>query len=278
MTRPATSQASSSWLNAWLEETRAPTERVVHTEITEQPRPDDIHDLLAKMLMEGRANLELSRRLLRRLGWASAGARMGPSKTIQKRHGDFGEVLTIGLLRELRSTSVPIVKLRYYPDAEQTLHGTDVVGFVTSEQPDGSIIIERLVFVETKVRVSNDRGVLCNAHKQLSDDAAAGFVDTLEFLHQRLETEHPHLLGPYESYLSDRSDRALGDYQICLIINTDDWRQATMDDLLDEAEIVSPLTVDVVYVNDLRILIDGSWQSVRPELLGDEIPGPRVQP
>jgi hypothetical protein len=216
------------------------------------------------MIMDAKSDLSLTQRLLDRAGWTPAGARFRPSARIQVRHGDFGEVLTLGLLREFWGRAVPVVKLRVQTDPEQGLHGTDVVGFVLLHGEAGHTI-DTLEFVETKVRIGVDANAAAEAHTQLRDDIAEGFADTLDFLHQQLGRTDPSLLSAFEDYLADRREGPLGCYRICLIYDSAAWRETVLDALPEE--LVDPLSVDVVMIEGLRELIAAAWASVRPDLL-----------
>src|SRR5215831_14689722 len=87
---------AAQWLRDWLSTAEVAAEPFRRTDFTEQVRPPNLPELLALMLMDAKCDLELTRRLLARLGWIVAGARLRQSDRIQARHGDFGEVLTLG--------------------------------------------------------------------------------------------------------------------------------------------------------------------------------------
>jgi hypothetical protein len=262
---PPTTHPLSCWLRDWLSAAEIATDPYTRSDLTEQERPADISDRLASMLMDAKSDLELTKRLLERAGWVPAGARFRPSHRIQVRHGDFGEVLTLGILREFWGRAVPVVKLRIQTDPEQGLHGTDIVGFVLL--PDGAgHAIDTLEFVETKLRVGVDNDAAAAAHDQLREDIESGFADTLDFLHQQLGRLDPNLLSAFEEYLGDRRDGPLGCYRICLIYDCEAWREAVLEALPDE--LILPLSVDVVMIEELRELIAEAWTSIRPDLLG----------
>jgi hypothetical protein len=251
-------------LRDWLAAAETATHPYIRSDFTEQDRPSDISDRLAWMLMDAKSDLALAKRMLDRLGWNPAGARLRPSDQIQGRHGDFGEVLTVGLLREFWGRSVPVVKLRFQTDPEQSLHGTDVVGFVFVHGGTPSAI-DTLEFIESKVSVNVDNRPAARAHTQLQEDCGRGFADTLDFLHQQLGRMGSDLLGAFEDYLADRRDGPLGCYRICLVYDRDAWRETVLEALPDE--LVLPLSVDVVMIEGLRELIASSWESVGPSLL-----------
>jgi hypothetical protein len=267
-----TTHPLSVWLRDWLAAAEAATDPYTRNDFTERERPADVAARLAMMLMDAKSDLALAKRMVDRLGWNPTGARLRPSKQVQGQHGDFGEVLTVGLLREFWGRSVPVVKLRFQTDPEQSLHGTDVVGFVFVPGATPSAI-DTLEFVECKVSVGVDNRPGAKAHKQLKDDREGGFADTLDFLHQQLGRMGSELLGTFEDYLADRRDGPLGSYRICLVYDRDAWRETVLEALPDE--LVLPLSVDVVMIGGLRELIAASWASIGPSLLAglEEVPG-----
>ena len=262
----ATADPLSSWLKDWLAVAEVARDPYVRSDLTEQERPADISRRLALMIMDAKSDLGLAKRMLDRLGWTHAGARLLPSRRIQARHGDFGEVLTLGLLREVWGRAVPVVKLRVQTDPEQSLHGTDLVGFVLTPG-DAAGAIDTLEFVETKVRVTADNRSAAEAHAQLRADGEGRFADALDFLHQQLGRTHSALLAAFENYLADRREGPLGCYRICLVYDCDVWREEVLQALPEE--LVLPLSVDVVMIGELRALIDEAWTTVGPDLLAE---------
>jgi hypothetical protein len=219
---------------------------------------------MAALLVRARSDPFRTRRLLDRLGWHVAGARLQPSRTAQKRHGDFGEVLAVAMLNEFQGIDVPVVKLRYQIDPEQTQPGTDIVGFVFSESDNS---IDRLEFVEVKVRTSRGANTVRDAHQQLLEDAAKGFVETLDFLHQRISDDNPDLLDTFENYLADERDGRLDSYRISVVVDVSFWREEWLDRLPDEEDLVRPLTIDICQVENLADLISRSWDTVHPDVI-----------
>jgi hypothetical protein len=238
-------------------------EAITHSEAD---RPDDLAEQLAAMIAAAKCNLDTLRRLLKRVGWLKASARLAPSKRVAGRHGDFGEVLAIGLLESFAGVHVPVVKLRTQTDPEQSLHGADVVGFHLSLGTEGQLVVHDLEFVETKCRTSRDKQQAAKAHQQLADDRDAQFADTIEFLLLKLEElGNLELLEAYESFLASREGDLEGRYRITLIFDEEVWMDDELAELPDPHELCTPLTVEVVLVEGLADLIEATWQAV-PQL------------
>lgn len=251
-------------LGAWL----VPSVRADVTDFdaiaySELPRPADLAAQLAEMIAHAKCNVSSLRRLFERVGYLGASARLAPSKRVAGRHGDFGEVIAIGLLEEFSSVHVPVVKLRVQMDPEQSLHGSDVVGFHLALSTTGKLAVEDLEFVEAKCRTTRDKQQAAKAHQQLVADRDAQFADTLEFLHLRLEElGNEDLLDAFEAYLAARDTDPGGRYRLVLIFDEDEWKDDELAELPDPPDLCTPLTVEIVLVNQLATLIDATWAAV----------------
>jgi hypothetical protein len=116
------------WLEARLRD--ASELRFPVSDLVERCEPDvDIVRHLGHLVLKAKSNPETLRRLTDVLGWPDAAARLRPSRREGIRRGDFGEALTCELLEIFDGYVVPVRKLRYQSDPEQTLHGTDIVAF-----------------------------------------------------------------------------------------------------------------------------------------------------
>lgn len=110
------------------------------------------------------------------------------------------------LLEIFDSYVVPIRKLRFQSDPEQTLHGTDIVAFRIAQ--DGTI--DELHFLECKLSTIRNLARGVEAHNQLVDDRSQGYADTLAFLGERLGETHPALFQAFLAYLADRDRKEAG--------------------------------------------------------------------
>ena len=100
--------------------------------------------------------------------------------------------------RSIDGRLVPVRKLRYQIDPNQTLPGADVVGFVMADESAG---IEDLEFVEVKYRTSPPADVAVGAHDQLADDRESGYATTINFLANRLSESDPELYREFITFL-----------------------------------------------------------------------------
>lgn len=252
----------ASWLKTWLGSVTRSDPKVALRHFHEVTRPDEAAESLAEMIRSSKGDMRRLRRLLERASFLPGSARLRPPKTVQLRHGDFGEVLTIGLIETSTHLRVPVIKLRSQVDADQSLHGTDIVGFALVEDPELRVI--DLDFVEVKVRTSgrsNAKNAAVEAHEQLLEDRRVMFSDVLEFIAQRLEESDPELSRAFDDYLADR-DGPDGTNRIVIVIEEDDYHQDILSNLTDRDNLCDPLAVDFVRLDGLADLIRETWELV----------------
>lgn len=255
-------------LSSWLgHELRDPPPYVFSvTDLLEHTAPD--HAVVAglgEMVVRTKTDPDALQRMASALGWDDAMARLRRSKREGVRRGDFGEALACEVLEALDDLAVPIRKLRYQTDPEQTLHGTDVVGF--SFESDGEIA--DLHFLECKLRTYRDLAVATNAHDQLATDKLAGYADTLEFIGERLYKENIELFEAFERYLAQRGRGDRGSYGIFLVCESDTWDEDMLVRLSEVAELLSPLHTRVVLAAEITTLVEHVYDSIGADVIDD---------
>ncbi len=235
----------------------------------EHGRPAGLSVDLAKLIVHAKCDVTIIQRVFARLGLITQSDRLVPSRRTSVRHGDFGEVLSIGLIRRFIGNEIPVVKLRIQTDPEQTLHGTDIVGFSINTDELGKLRVDYLDFVEVKLRTSkySRPKVATDAHSQLKRDRDAKFSSTLDFLLQRLEQDSPELMEAFEDYLASRGEDEQETYRLILIFEDGIWDDIVLDNLESVQDRLDPLSVDVVKITDLRALIAEAWLATQPELV-----------
>ncbi|WP_299931790.1 Hachiman antiphage defense system protein HamA [uncultured Nocardioides sp.] len=268
MPHKAHSQLPTVWFDAWLEANRTQNTPYGTTFHTEKDRPAEAADLLAEILYRSKTTGNRLQRLLQRVNWISSSARLDIPNTVQNQLGDFGEVVAIGVLEVFKGLYVPVVKLRYQMDKDQSLHGTDIVGFEFDE--DDNLV--SLHFCEVKTATStksNARAAVGAAHQQLADDRALHFTDTLEFLAERLDDVNPSVAEAFEEFLASREDGMDGSYRILLLTDPSIYDPTVIERIPEPPDLQEPLELDIVHVAELRALIEETWPIVAQRVAAD---------
>lgn len=152
------------------------TYKFVLSSVTPACGRPDLVDGLAQLLASNKADPRVTADLLNAAGWAPAIAALRKGR-VSVRRGDFGEALAAEAAEALDEMVVPVRKLRYQIDPNQTLPGSDVVAFVLDD--DGGI--DDLEFIESKYRTAPHLDLAVEAHDQLAADRDGGYATTLNF-------------------------------------------------------------------------------------------------
>ena len=227
-----------------------------------ETQPRDAADIayLANLLSEAKIDPDLLAEVSGLLGW-----RVTPGRP-SVRKGEFGEIVIAAILEEFEGYIVPVKKLRYQIDPEQTLPGNDLLCMAFAD--DGSL--ESLLFVECKLRTTRDLPAGTDAHEQLLDDRERGFADILTFIIARLYEQESPLLPLLTDYLRIRAASGHS-YGIGLVWESSQWdervlgRVAALDPLLD------PLAITVTGVSGLTGLVDEVFDQAGVALVDDEL-------
>jgi hypothetical protein len=254
-------------LRDWLERAARPRTRDFDVlDVGELRRSDDeVVAYLAERLNQARTDPEFLRRMTEAVGWDRASARVRTEPTIGAK-GDLGEVLTIASVEDFDQFDIPVVKLRFQINAQQTLPGTDIVAFVPAS--DGAI--ERLHFIETKLRTTRDNGAAAAAHKQLADRKKQAFADILDFIGERLYEKHDGSFEAYEDFLASRDSDSLGSYEVSLVWEREAWNEQVLEDLDDADDLLDPLRVSVTGLMGLQGLAEAVFARAGIEMTDDE--------
>src|ERR1700694_3634964 len=133
---PESGEPRQPWLGSWLRsaDRSPPPYRFSVVDVIEIAEPDNaIRESISLMLCEEKATLEVLRDLESAIGWSHASARVRRSRTRELAVGDFGEALVNAHLETELGLHIPVRKLRFQIDPEQSLHGTDHVALELEE-------------------------------------------------------------------------------------------------------------------------------------------------
>lgn len=211
---------------------------------------EDLVDALATWVADNKTDPAVTADLLEAAGWAVAGAAVAPGRISVKR-GDFGEVLAAEAIKAFDGLVIPISKLRYQIDPNQTLPGADIVGFDLDDDGD----VNGLHFSESKYRTVPPKAIIVEAIEQLADDRQRQFATTIHFLANRLRETNLDLYERFVSYLKKRDDRT-DSYSVCLTCDDEKLTNDLIDEVDDLPEVLQPMMLRVVPLHAAVDLID----------------------
>lgn len=218
---------------------------------------------LARLMARNKSDPKVTQDLLLAVGWTNAVAALQKGR-VSVRRGDFGEVLAAEAAEAFDDLAVPVRKLRYQIDPNQTLPGSDVVAMEL-----GFDSIEALEFIESKYRTNPAAGIAVDAHEQLATDRLDGYATTVGFLANRLNEIDPDLYDWFLTYLSSRgADESRS--TVVLTYDESNWSDAIAEDLEDLEEHLPDLMLRLFPLNDAAGLIDETYDLLKWEVLDDE--------
>jgi Cap4 SAVED domain len=190
---------------------------VLSTMTATSARPELIEGLVA-LMARNKADPTVTDDLLAAAGWTTAAAALRKGR-LAVRRGDFGEVLAAEAAEGIDEMFVPVRKLRYQIDSNQTLPGSDVVAFVLDRE---GATIDDLEFIESKYRTDPARDLAVEAHEQLGANREGGYATTINFIAHRLRELDATLYSEFIDFLSSRDVKECA-HAVVLTYDAENW-------------------------------------------------------
>ena len=251
----------------WLTHARRPPSRKFsESDITPHAEPTGANRIeLGRVVLDALADRAVVARLATLIGADNALARVRAGHK-QVARGDFGEAFASACLEQFENCVVPVRKLRFKIDPEQTQPGTDIVAFHLAGDE-----IESLEFIETKLRTGISRATAEEAHAQLVADNEVRFGDILEFVAERLAETNAEGYECLMRHLAARgapTDR-VGAFGVFLVWDQSTWEEEVLDRLNSVTPLLEPLHVRAARLPKLAELVDEAYASIGIEAIDD---------
>jgi hypothetical protein len=216
---------------------------------------------LAELMARNKCDPAVTADLLRSAGWDVALAPLRAGR-ISVRRGDFAEVLAAESAESFDGLLVPVRKLRYQIDPNQTLPGNDVVGLVMSEAG----VVDDLEFIESKYRTTPSLDIAVDAHEQLAEDRDTGYATTINFMAHRLRELDPELYELFIDFLRDRGIREAR-HTVALCFDQSAWDERILERLDELDEHLPVLWVRKFPLDDAVALIDDVYARLKWDVI-----------
>jgi hypothetical protein len=175
-------------LSIWLESGTPKYSKFDHRPLREisHARPS-IENTIAKTVFTYHKDPNRYREQVRKLGFPEVAEELdNRPKADKTRMGNFGEILASEYLRQLFGYDIPVFRLRYNPNKNQSMKGDDVLAFNFGE--DGKS--EREIIVgESKVRKTYEKIAVKDGYDQLVSVCKRPHPVSLAFVADILELE-----------------------------------------------------------------------------------------
>lgn len=181
--------------------------------------------------------------------------------TVQRiRTGEFGEILTGLLFRQVKRYCVPILKLRWKQAPDQPMHGTDNIGFRFSSVPP------LLAVPEVKTATKRSKQIAVRANADLSRILRDRLGPSLAFVYARLASTNPTLASRVIVLLDTSRTARTIERHLVVVHDRAAWR----DDVLSAVRptIKQPTQATIVQIDDLAGLIKAAFDAAEHDLDG----------
>lgn len=223
----------------------------------------DAADGMAALLAKSTVSQELLERMSRRRGWDENKARSRyivdrqPTSDMLRK-GKFGEVLHGAILEEFCGMTVICHRYRYSPSPNISPPGLDIIALVPQADGDG----ERIVFVETKLRLNAGARTLVNALTQLAREQGVDEPQSSKSTLQVLNVADPRLCERVLQAVDSEAHKP--HYRIEAVVEAKSWSDTGLRQLKNIPDGMQDmcLAVDVVKINALGDLIKESYVRV----------------
>lgn len=174
------------------------------------------------------------------------------------RRGDWGEIVTSLILRDIGQLETALIKLRYKLNRKKSSFGIDVFGVKLDET--GKVC--SLCVCETKTKITYDKKIGIKAYDSLFlDDASAiitiaDFMSTLYFNEGNLD-----LSDQFDEIVLQKANFPT-DHHIFLVHEKNKWKEDILVELNDLQDLNQNFNVNVLLIDDLDNLANHSFSLV----------------
>jgi hypothetical protein len=160
--------------------------RFTHQIFSEQNR-EAVFDALAETIFLYHTDPAACRHNLELLGYPAAAQQIEKRpRTENTRKGNFGEIVASEYLSQALGYEIPVYRLRYNPNPEQSMKGDDVLAFKFGNE-DG--LGREIVVGESKTRTDFSSNAVEEAYEQLAISCRRPHPISLEFVADHLALE-----------------------------------------------------------------------------------------
>ena len=214
----------------------------------------DVKSHLSLQMAEHQMPIQVVEDMANILGWERVNSRLTPSR-LQIRNGDFGEMLACRVLETFGALEIPVKKVRFKINSDQTQPGADIVGL---EIEDDRIVA--IHFAEAKFRTTGDTAAGNAAHQQLESWHKEEFEQIAMFIGTRLYETQRDLYSKFMDYLSAGTNRA-DEYHIVLVWDNERWTDTVLSNI-QFSDQIDPLTIRTVLIKDLTNLTSEIYHGI----------------
>lgn len=262
-----TQPAISSWLE-WTPRKSSQTDDFEVIDVREIATiSSELQEYLAQLLIVARIDPLFLQACAGYLGWERVKTIFlseAKPTTIPVQRGDFGEVISTAILKELVNYVVPIQKLRYKINKNLSLPGTDILAIKISGER-----ISEVCYVESKFRKDLVKDLAVISYDQLEKDYSQEVPAMLKFVIAQLFDKEIELYAAFMFFLRDRRPNSKAEtFRIGILSESEAWSEEILERLAQylkpRSEKLPKLSVHVILVKNAVEISDKAFEAMGP--------------
>ena len=180
------------------------------------------------------------------------------------RAGAFGEAISAEISERWHAYLIPLRRLRVTGGSPP---GTDLLALRVGEQGR----LQEVCYIESKLRTTRSLGAALDAYEQLRRTRQERFPIVSQYVVNYLAATNSPLYEAFVEYLASRASQPATDsYRIALTWDDSSWTEEVLKNLEDKGVELTPLSIDVVRLAELRDLINVVYDSLGVEVMNDD--------
>jgi hypothetical protein len=186
------------------------------------------------------------------------------------RQGDWGEILSALIVAHFQNLEVPINKLQWKINKDKAVFGTDLIAFNIGDE------IRDIYYYEVKTRLTpqNKEGktpdrnyITVIAHNSLLKDENASTETIAEFLMRLFISQEEFDKANKFKDIVINPQKYNRNFELFFIIESSKFKEEILEELNDLPPQLEPLKVTIIFIDDLKQLVDNTWQDIENSLV-----------
>lgn len=186
------------------------------------------------------------------------------------RQGDWGEILSALIVAYFQNLEVPINKLQWKLNKDKAVFGTDLFAY-----NKGSKITDLYYYeIKTRLNPKNKEGSSPNrfyvtviAHNSLLKDENSPTESIADFLERLFFEKGDYNEAKKFKDIVKNPDQYKRNFEMFFIIDNKNFDEVILEDLNNLPPILKPLNVTLIFIDDLKALIQKTWQDIEKTLV-----------
>lgn len=182
------------------------------------------------------------------------------TETLDKnvRRGDWGEIVTSLILRDVKQLETALIKLRYKLNRKKSTFGIDVFGV----QLDAFGKVSSLCVCETKTKITYDKKIGIEAYNSLFSNDTSAIVTIADFMSTLYYSEKRYDLSDQFDEIVLKKANFPTNHHIFLVHEKKLWKEDILMELNNTKDLMKGFSVNILLINNLDDLAKQSFSQI----------------